>query len=72
MISLSMILLHGYWISEVQFTYAIHCKDFKLVKKFKNDEIFLNMGDENQISIQALGVVGLVFKSNSVTIVHLS
>ena len=35
-------------------------------KKFKNDERFLNMGDGSQVSIRALGVVELVFKSNSV------
>ena len=39
---------------------------FQVSKKFKNDERFLNMGDGSQFPIRALGVIKLVFKSNSV------
>ena len=35
-------------------------------RKFKNDEKFLNVRDGSQVPIRALGVIELVFKSNSI------
>ena len=41
-------------------------QELQVSRKFKNDKRFLNVGDGSQVSIQTLGVVELIFKSNSV------
>ena len=56
------------WVLDIESLVYIYnsLQGLQISRKFKNDERFLNRRDGSQVSILALGVVQLVFKSNSV------
>ena len=56
------------WILNIESSIYIYnlLQRLQVSKKFENNERFLNVRDGSQVSILTLGVVELVFKSNSI------
>ena len=57
-----------FWILDIESSVHIcnSLQKLQISKKFENDERFLNVEDESQISIWTLEIVELIFKSISV------